>query len=635
MQLFSLARLVSAVCCVSAPPCRLCPFWHKDGRCPRLHCPDAHCAIDELDGPFVNRQLRRQLEANRDQRRKQREHKERQRQWEGKAETGTGTAVGGSDSDSAGASASASGGSSSRPAWLLSDDQQAEQRAVQLESSHSSSPRSLLLSWLNSAARVGAGYFLFKVPLGEDDYFSLLRLTLQLNGMHRCSRVDDEQCVLYWSISCPPPAVRAALRHPLCRILHFPHVQRVTHKDWLTYTISSQRQEAGNQRLYPYMPAAFALPEQLQHLIQAHRGLGGAVDERLESELQLLHAQWLRRGRMSKLKGQDDDQPGNSSTLGSSHFHSCHSVPPLHASVPSGERASPIWIIKPAHLGSGRGILLTELVHHSDAALKLLVDCVRDGGVAQRYIERPFLLDGYKCDVRLYALLLPRCTPRLPPARSECSERWRDFPFAVFVFEDGLIRLASQPYPTTAAAIVASLHSPLTHLTNNSINAAGNGGAASNRSFLHFMRSLQTAADESRRRLADSIERQVDECVLSSIASSSSYLRDGQDASYARHFELLGFDVLLDADGRLWLCEINSMPDLQCAPSAFSPLHPVDFQCKRRLLADVTNLLDLPAAAATHCQQHTHIDATAQPVDESKPTTQTGTLPLGGFRRVV
>ena len=582
-------------------------------------------SLDELDAPFVNKQRSSQLASNREahkrrmERRQQRAHTVApQQQW-----LGPEAAV---DSGEAGR----------RPAWLLLDDQHGTRRRAESERDNAPSPRSRLLSLLSALPRVGLGYFLWKVPLGEDDYFSLLRWTLQVNGLHRCNRLDSADCVLYWAISCPPPPVRLSLRHPRCRILHFPHVQQVTHKDWLTYNISTQRDQAGNQRLYPHMPAAFALPEQLHHWLRAHRTLGGEVAQQLHSRLQSVHDEWTRKGRAGKRKGQSDYQQHiKHSAENSRRFHSCHNARP-NDDEDELDVHTPIWIVKPAHLGSGRGILLTDLLHHSNAAMQALVDCVREGGVAHRYIERPFLLDGHKWDVRLYALLLPRCTPNLPPAdTSLCSQRWRGFPFAVFVFEDGLIRLASQPYPRCADSMIDSLHSPLVHLTNNSINTAGNGGVASNRSFLHFMRSLRASADESSRLLAERIEQQVAECVLSTVSSSSSYLSDGETAEYSRHFDLLGFDALLDARTRLWLCEVNSMPDLQCASSAFSPVHAVDFECKRRLLSATCNLLGL-----TYAHTDTHTDSTRATATEgalhiATDTSSTGSLPLGGFRRLV
>ena len=451
---------------------------------------------------------------------------------------------------------------------------------------------------------------MWKVPLGEDDYFSLLRLTLLLNGLHRCARADDAECALYWSISCPSLPVRSALRHPRCRILHFPHVQQITHKDLLTANISAQRSSSG-QLLYPHMPAAFTLPDQLQQWMEAHSSMGGLVDERMQNALHSAHQQRPTREQLAHPQQRDTDEQvvgEGGGVLSSSRFHGCHSSEHQPSLVEAG---SPIWIVKPAHLGSGRGIVVTDLLHHSAAVLPSLVDVIRAGCVAQRYIERPLLLGGNKFDIRLYALLLPSSTASMPPADTRGSERWSGFPYAVFVFNDGLIRLASQPYPTSTAAVVDSLRCPTVHLTNNSINAAGNGGAASNRSYLNFINAMREAGDESSVALADSIERQVGHCILTTLSSSSSYLRDGVAADFARHFDLLGFDVLLDASARLWLCEVNSMPDLLCASSPFSSVHPVDFECKRRLITDMCNLLDLQG---------------------ERPGS---TLPSGGFSRLV
>ena len=374
----SLTRLsLRLLCCVSAPP-RVCSFYCKYGDCPRVRCPDAHVALDELDAAFVNKQLQQQTAANRLARERQREQRE--------------LSVHQSHSDA-------------RPGWLVADDRYGEQRRAEGELS----PRSRVVSLLSRAPRRGLAYFMWKVPVGEDELLCLWRWTLQMNGVERCSRLDDARCVLYWSISCPPPAVRAALRHPRCRILHFPHVQQLTHKDWLTHNISSQRHRANDQRLYPHMPAAFALPEQLQQWVQAHCRMGGAVDERADSRLQEMCARWTRKG---KRKGESEfHQHTERATITSTLFHVCHHAQHslLHrdridddgdgrAHV-SSERSTPIWIVKPAHLGSGRGILLTDLVHFSDAALDALIDCVRAGGVAQQYIERPLLLEGHKWQV--------------------------------------------------------------------------------------------------------------------------------------------------------------------------------------------------------------------------------------------
>ena len=77
-------------------------------------------------------------------------------------------------------------------------------------------------------------------------------------------------------------------------------------------------------------------------------------------------------------------------------------------------------IFFPSPSYQGRGIFLTrELPANADLSTPL---------VAQKYSAKPMLLDGYKFDLRLYVLV------------TGCD------PLRVFLHEEGLIRLATEPY---------------------------------------------------------------------------------------------------------------------------------------------------------------------------------------------
>ena len=69
--------------------------------------------------------------------------------------------------------------------------------------------------------------------------------------------------------------------------------------------------------------------------------------------------------------------------------------------------------------------------------------------MAQRYIANPFLMDGLKFDMRLYVLL------------------YGVNPLRVFLFKDGLIRLATEPYVKPTEENIDNL---FMHLTNYAIN---------------------------------------------------------------------------------------------------------------------------------------------------------------------
>ena len=79
------------------------------------------------------------------------------------------------------------------------------------------------------------------------------------------------------------------------------------------------------------------------------------------------------------------------------------------------------FIIKPVNMCQGRGIYLTR--RFEDIDLKS-----GDQFVAQRYMHKPYLIDGFKFDLRIYVLI-----NGISPLR-------------VYVFKDGLARFATVKY---------------------------------------------------------------------------------------------------------------------------------------------------------------------------------------------
>jgi tubulin polyglutamylase TTLL6/13 len=69
--------------------------------------------------------------------------------------------------------------------------------------------------------------------------------------------------------------------------------------------------------------------------------------------------------------------------------------------------------------------------------------------VVQEYLDKPFLIDGLKCDIRLYVLL-----QSVDPLRA-------------YLFQEGLVRLATKPYVSPSRENLDQLH---LHLTNYAIN---------------------------------------------------------------------------------------------------------------------------------------------------------------------
>ena len=68
--------------------------------------------------------------------------------------------------------------------------------------------------------------------------------------------------------------------------------------------------------------------------------------------------------------------------------------------------------------------------------------------IVQRYIQQPFLIHGHKFDMRLYVLITSLD------------------PLTVYIYGDGLVRFATQPYSNDPSLI----HNKFRHLTNFEIN---------------------------------------------------------------------------------------------------------------------------------------------------------------------
>lgn len=77
------------------------------------------------------------------------------------------------------------------------------------------------------------------------------------------------------------------------------------------------------------------------------------------------------------------------------------------------------YIVKPEAECQGKGIFLTRNIEDIENGAHYVI---------QRYLNKPYLIDGLKFDLRIYVLL----------AGTE--------PLRVYLFEEGLARFATEPY---------------------------------------------------------------------------------------------------------------------------------------------------------------------------------------------
>lgn len=110
------------------------------------------------------------------------------------------------------------------------------------------------------------------------------------------------------------------------------------------------------------------------------------------------------------------------------------------AKKPDRKGGNETFIIKPENQCQGKGIYLVRDPTDVDPT---------DNVVAQKYITNPLLMEDLKFDMRLYVLL------------------YGVNPLRIFLFKDGLVRLATEPYIKPNDD---NLDNMFMHLTNYAIN---------------------------------------------------------------------------------------------------------------------------------------------------------------------
>ena len=197
-------------------------------------------------------------------------------------------------------------------------------------------------------------------------------------------------------------------------------------------------------------------------------------------------------------------------------------------------KESDMWIEKPARGSCGRGIRIINRVP----------DEFDDGVfVMQRYIRNPLLIRGMKFDLRFYVAV-----QSISPLR-------------IYVYSDGLVRLASEPYclhfddPEALCAHLTNFainkESPEFKVTDN-INEDGKGNKWSHAPFWPMMEALNYDVEK--------MKHDIDDAIVTVLMCA----REGliMQPHHRNSFELYGFDILVDVDGGIHLLEVNISPAL-------------------------------------------------------------------------
>ncbi|CAG9793454.1 unnamed protein product [Diatraea saccharalis] len=230
------------------------------------------------------------------------------------------------------------------------------------------------------------------------------------------------------------------------------------------------------------------------------------------------------------------------------------------------------WIIKPPASARGTGIKVVS--RWTQIPKKRPV-------VVQRYVSKPYLINGSKFDMRLYVLVTSV------------------HPLRIYLYKDGLARFASVKYNDE----LASLNDRYMHLTNYSINrlsknytpnedfTACEGHKWTLQSLFHY---LKTEKDVDTDALWESMKDLVIKTIISGEASISSLTKANVTSRY-NCYELFGIDVLLDENLKPWLLEVNISPSLHSAS-------PLDIHVKGPLVTTVLNIAQFQVPLKTNLE---------------------------------
>lgn len=228
-------------------------------------------------------------------------------------------------------------------------------------------------------------------------------------------------------------------------------------------------------------------------------------------------------------------------------------------------KRSKTFICKPEASSQGKGIFLTRKLEE-----------IPEKCVVQRYLHKPYLLEGLKFDLRVYVLV------------AGCD------PLRLFIHKEGLVRLATEAYVIPSSSNLSDM---CMHLTNYAINKNNpkfqfnsnekdnfTGHKRSLSSFLAHLEQLEVNTKELWDNICDMITKTI--CIVQPLLAHLYRSAQANDASNSICFQILGIDIFLDHKLRPHLLEVNHTP-------SFTTDTPLDSVIKTAVIGDALRLLGL------------------------------------------
>ena len=224
------------------------------------------------------------------------------------------------------------------------------------------------------------------------------------------------------------------------------------------------------------------------------------------------------------------------------------------------------FIVKPDSAAEGRGIFLIRKFESIN---------VKDSYIVQKYLKNPFLIDGLKFDLRVYVFI------------TSVS------PLNIYVYKDGLVRLATDLYQKPDDKNIKNL---FMHLTNYAINKKSfkfqhcdnnNFNKGHKRSFESLWQAVRNI-NRSPKEVFDDMKKTIIKTLTSVQPILEHIYNSSQPNDYSglMCFDLLGFDIILDDDLKPYVLEVNHAPSLNLDT-------PLDKKLKTEMMGSMFDIMNI------------------------------------------
>ncbi|XP_034049570.1 tubulin polyglutamylase ttll6 isoform X2 [Thalassophryne amazonica] len=230
----------------------------------------------------------------------------------------------------------------------------------------------------------------------------------------------------------------------------------------------------------------------------------------------------------------------------------------------SKKKKAKIFICKPEASSQGKGIFITKSSKDIQPGEHM---------ICQVYISRPFIIDGYKFDMRIYVLV------------TSCD------PFSILMYKEGLARFCTTKYnePTRGNVDDVCMHLSNYSINKHSDNFVRDDDTGSKRKLSTLNKQMESICCNT-----EKLWKDIEDVILKTLISAHPILKHNYHTCFRSHttgsacFEILGFDVLLDHRLRPWVLEVNHSP-------SFTTDSQLDHEVKDALLYDTLVLINLGA----------------------------------------